>query len=214
MSDALRVGIFLPTLRGGGAERNMLRLAEGLVARGMRVTVVVADERGPLRGHVPADATFVNLGARILALSLVPFIRWLRTRPVDVVIAAINGANVVALAGRSLSGVDVPIIVSERNTLSEWRTDGWSPDRRWIIPWLVRRLYPRAEAIVAVSQATADDLSNFTGIDGARIDVVEGGEPLGGEPLGPGGPGPAHDDAARLRPRGLVAAGVDAVVAD
>lgn len=162
----------MPTLRGGGAERNALRLAAGLAEEGEHVTVMVADARGPLRSIVPNNVTFVDLGAPILAWSIVGLTRWLRRHQPDIVVSFINGANVVALAARRLARSDVPVVVSERNTLSSWRTDSWMPDRRWIIPWIVRKLYPTAEAIVAVSQATALDLADHLGANRPPIEVV------------------------------------------
>jgi glycosyltransferase involved in cell wall biosynthesis len=61
------------------------------------------------------------------------------------------------------------MVVTERNTLSMWRSGARSIRRRWIIPWLVRLLYPRAEAIVGVSQGVADDLAAFVGLDADRV---------------------------------------------
>ncbi len=164
--------VFLPTLRGGGAERNMLRLAGALVDAGEPVTVVVADARGPYRPQVPSGAAFVDLGVRFLPTSVLPMRRWLRAHPPAVVLSAINGANVVALVARRLARVDTPIVVSERNTLSRWRADGWSVQRRWLIPWLVRWTYRQADAITAVSDATARDLAAFLKVSPDRIRVV------------------------------------------
>ena len=158
---ATSIALFLPTLRGGGAERVVLRLARELLDRGHQVAVVVADARGPYRPLVPDDAEFVDLGVRFLPTSVVPMTRWLRRRRPDAVLSAINGANVVALAARRLARVHVPIVVTEHNTLSQWRTDRRSFQRRWAIPWLMRRLYPQADGVVAVSRASARDLARF-----------------------------------------------------
>ena len=166
------IALFLPTLRGGGAERVMLRLADELLTTEYEVVVVVADARGPYRPLVPAPAEFVDLGVRFLPTSVIPMARWLRRRRPDAVLSAINGANVVALAARELSRIDVPIVVTEHNTLSQWRADLASIQRRWVIPWLMRRLYPRADGIVAVSRASARDLSSFLGVDEGEVQTI------------------------------------------
>lgn len=171
-SPDISVVIFLPTLRGGGAERNMLRLSTELARRGVRITVLVADARGPLRHLVADQAEFVDLGVKLLPMAVLALTRWLRNNDPDVLISVINGANVVALTARRLARSRVRVIVTERNTLSSWRKDGWMPDRRWIIPWLVRRMYPRADAIVAVSNAAGQDLAAYTGLPPSRVQVV------------------------------------------
>ncbi len=181
LSVSRDIALFVPTLRGGGAERNMLRLADDLASRGNRVTVIVADARGRYHHLIPTEVELVDLGVRFLPTSVVPLARWLRTHPVDVVLSAINGANVVALAARMLARAEVPIVVSERNALTQWMRDGFDPQRRWIIPWMVKRLYPRADAIVAVSQATAADLAGFLGIEPSDITVT--GNPVVGRQL-------------------------------
>ena len=57
MSDLQkRVAIFVPTMAGGGAEKSMLRLADGLAGRGF----VVADNDISGTGEKAAKATGLN----------------------------------------------------------------------------------------------------------------------------------------------------------
>lgn len=164
-----RVALFLPTLRGGGAERNFLRLAQGLAARGIDVTVVVAQTGGPNQAWVPEDVRFVDLEVRLLPVAAAPLARYLRRDRPDILLSALNGANVAALAARSLARVDMPVVVTERNTLTAWVRGARGFQNRWLIPWLVRRFYPRADAIVGVSRGVADDLAQFLGLPSERI---------------------------------------------
>ena len=168
VSDA--IALFLPSLSGGGAERNVLRLGAALSASGYTVVVVVADARGPNRAWVPDDVELVDLGARRAATALVPLARFLRRRRPGVLVSALNSANVVALAARELARVEVPVVVSERNTITAWKAGAEGFRRRHVIPWLVRRLYPRADRLVAVSDGAARDLARF--LDLPEEDVV------------------------------------------
>jgi glycosyltransferase involved in cell wall biosynthesis len=62
-------------------------------------------------------------------------------------------------------------VISERNTLSVTSRHA----RRWrarLVPGLARRLYGRADAIVAVSRGVAEDLARLTGLPRERIDVI------------------------------------------
>ena len=54
MSDGrLHVGFVLPSLGGGGAERNVLRLAQSLIKRGHRVDLVIPCFAGDYRAAIP-----------------------------------------------------------------------------------------------------------------------------------------------------------------
>ncbi len=52
-SDRLHVGFLLTSLNGGGAERNTLRLARTLIARGHRADLVIPCFAGDLRAAIP-----------------------------------------------------------------------------------------------------------------------------------------------------------------
>ncbi len=53
---------FAQSLKGGGVERALLRLAGEWAARGRRVTLVIGDPTGPLAGELPAGAEVLDGG--------------------------------------------------------------------------------------------------------------------------------------------------------
>ncbi len=55
--------MLLPSLKGGGAERSMLNLIKGFLARGRAVDLVLCQAKGAYLGEVPAGANLVELGA-------------------------------------------------------------------------------------------------------------------------------------------------------
>ena len=57
-----RLAIFLPALYGGGAERTMLNLAQGIAGRGYTVDLVLAQAEGPYLAQVPESVRLVDLG--------------------------------------------------------------------------------------------------------------------------------------------------------
>lgn len=58
-----RIAIFLPSLRGGGAERVMVTLANGFAERGYSVDLVLASAEGPYLGRVDDSVRVVDLKA-------------------------------------------------------------------------------------------------------------------------------------------------------
>lgn len=60
---AERIAVLLPSLEGGGAERSMLNLVRGFLARGRAVDLVLCQAKGSLLGQEPEGATLVTLAA-------------------------------------------------------------------------------------------------------------------------------------------------------
>lgn len=166
-----RIAFFCPSMRGGGAERVLVNLVDGLVARGIAVDVVLAAAEGPLLGHLSPAARVVVLGSRRVLPCIVPLARYLRRERPRVLISSMSHANLVALWARALSRTATPVIVTVHNTLSVTSRDAGA-SYGWIWPHLIQRFYPYAEGIVAVSGAAADDLSRAAHIPRELIDVI------------------------------------------
>jgi glycosyltransferase involved in cell wall biosynthesis len=236
-----RIAFVLHGFGGGGMERSMLRLAEGLIARGFGVDFVVAEAKGELAGEVPPSARIVELdrvrlwrarargfaadpGAWRLLLQprsrislLKPLLRrlpsmvdYFRCARPDAVLAAEPRFNLIAVWGRSLSGLGSRLVISERIQVSRHAAyDGPWGDRR--LHGLLRRAYLKADAIVTVSDGVADDLAAYSGIPRYRITTVYNPvvgpdliakvrEPLAHPWFAPGGP-PVILGAGRLDPQ-------------
>jgi hypothetical protein len=74
----LRVAVFLPSLRGDGAERVILHLVRGFAERGYDVDLVLAKREGPYVTEVQEDVNVVDLRAGGVLKSLPALIRYLR----------------------------------------------------------------------------------------------------------------------------------------
>jgi glycosyltransferase involved in cell wall biosynthesis len=168
-----RVPIALVTssMEGGGAQRAVAKLAAGLVQQGHSVDLVLAHARGPYLAELPPAVRVVDLEVSRMATAVVPLARYLRRERPDVVFSVLDYVNVVSVAARMLSRIEVRLVVSERNTLSTAVANA-ARRRTRLMPLLVRWAYPRADAVVAVSQGVAEDLVNGFGIDRSRVHVL------------------------------------------
>jgi glycosyltransferase involved in cell wall biosynthesis len=92
--------------------------------------------------------------------------RYLRHERPRVLLSATTHANLMALWARRLARVPTRVVVSEHITKAQAMQDE-PKKRRWhwrFLPPVVRRTYAWADAVVAVSDGVADDLSLITGI--------------------------------------------------
>ncbi len=170
-----RVAIFLPAIYGGGAERVMLNLAAGLAGLNYSVDLVLAQATGPYLAWIPGSVRLVKLNSCRLRVSptlagLPALVRYLRRERPDALLSGLH-ANIVALWARRLGGIPQRVVISEHSAFSHQNNQlpGWYSR---LMLRLVKRFYPWADGIVAVSQGVAEDLAQTTGIPRDRIQVI------------------------------------------
>lgn len=174
MPDGLidrRLDIFLPSLEGGGAERSLAAIANGLSARGVDVQLVLARAAGPFLGELAPAVRVVDLGSASMPAALPALVRHLRRRRPRVLLSAMTHANVTAVLASRLAGGDMRLVLSERAHLGSVLAayPGW---RMSLTARLLRWTYPAADLVIAVSQGVADDLAGRTGLPPERIAVA------------------------------------------
>ena len=170
-ADSAPVAFFLPSLEGGGAERVMLNLLAGFSERGVRTDLVLGTAGGPYLSLVPPAVRIVDLKASRVLRALAPLTKYLRRERPLALVAALDHANLVAMAAGRIAGGKTRTVISLHCTFTRQLQD--SPGVRTnAIPWLLGRLHHWADAIVAVSHGVADDAAGVTGIPRERIEVI------------------------------------------
>jgi glycosyltransferase involved in cell wall biosynthesis len=164
------VTIFLMDLQGGGAERVMLNLAEGLVQSGLMVDLVLVQAVGEYLTALPPGLRLVNLNQPRLLNAVPALVQYLQRQRPRAVISALEDTNIVAIAARAISRVPTRLIVTVHNQLSQEVKHAKTLKRR-LVPFLLRWIYPRADAVVGVSKGVVADLRQF-GIGGARTHTI------------------------------------------
>ncbi|MGH7513463.1 MAG: glycosyltransferase [Gemmatimonadales bacterium] len=163
------IAFFLPTVRGGGAQRVVVNLVQGMTERGVPVDVVLASATGAFLNQLPPQARVVDLRANRLLKSLAPLARYLRRERPRVLVSSMSHANLIALWAGRLAGNRTPVVVTVHNTMSE-STRGRLGGA--LEPRLLRMFYPWAASVVAVSHGAADDLARTSGLPRERVQVL------------------------------------------
>jgi len=186
-----RVAILMSARQITSRERMFLDLAARLAERGTRVDILAAGPSPELRAAVQPplelhdiDPAWVRRsGLRlphvVRMYSSVPglagYLR--RVRP-DVLFATSIPPNLVALGGKRLAGGPTRIVVRHSNALRIRGSPRYGSVRRRPRDWLVPHLYPKADAVVAVSSGVADNLRALAPLAPGRLHTIENGVPL------------------------------------
>lgn len=165
------IALYLPSLHGGGAERVMVILANGLAERGYAVDLVAASAEGPCRADVSPAVRIVDLGAKRVITSAPGLIRYLiRAKPKSM-LSALSHANVVAVLANLFAGTPTRIVVTEHTNASQSRIRSKGLSAK-VVQTLMRWTYSKADAVVAVSNGVADDLAKTLGLPRSQVKVI------------------------------------------
>jgi len=165
------------TLRGGGVERSLLRLAAEWIDAGRRVTLLLGQRIGPLMVELPAGLDVIELGsAAFPALRVLPAISR-RIRP-DVIFCPGNHYTSIAGWTRLCLGTNTPPIVAKISNTFE-RTDQPFPLAA-AYRWWVRRHPGLIDHFVAMSPAMRDEAIRALSANPARVSVIANPAPRPG----------------------------------
>lgn len=164
------VALLLPDLRGGGAERSVLRTAGELVAAGRTVDVVVGRAVGPLAAELPSGVDVFDLDRRHLRASVGRLSRYLRARRPTHVVPTLEHATVAATIAVAAARTDTLVVPRVANTLSHTLATDRPLGRG--VQLLAREVYRRSDRVVAVSEGVAEDLVRAHAVDAKRVTIV------------------------------------------
>jgi glycosyltransferase involved in cell wall biosynthesis len=165
------IAIYMSDLTGGGVERQVITLAQGMQAAGFSVVLLVHKIRGELRDKVPATLRVVDLQSRNTLHDIPPLVRFLRQERPDILLANLDHNNVAGVMAARLSATGARVIICQHNSLSR----DFTLDLSWsyrLIPLLYRLLSPWMDAAVAVSQGIANELYTQSHIPARKVKVI------------------------------------------
>lgn len=166
-----KITIFLPSLEVGGSERVMIALAQGFLNNGYRVDLVTARAEGPFLNKLPVGLNLINLNVKRVLFSLKPLFYYLKNEKPDILLSALDYANLVALWARAVAKVPTKCYITVHNEIYSFYQQAPSLKDQ-IIPYLMQKFYPWADGIIAVSHGVAQEISKFTGVNERKIKVI------------------------------------------
>jgi len=157
MGVSCRLAFFTRSLGGGGAERVVVTLASHYAAQGHAVDLIVSFRAEAYQGELHPAVRVHSLNTRRRMLAAPRLAKALREIRPAALLATVN--TFAAVLAQRLAHTSTRVILREATTPSmAFQVKETSALKRAISETAMRWLYPRADAVVAVSKGVAQDL--------------------------------------------------------
>ena len=158
---------------GGGAELAVLRIAHGLLDRGLNVDLLLSRAEGEQLLKIRPEVRVVELGVTptTAVAKMIGLVRYLRSARPAALIAALDVIG-VAVAARHLARSRTPVIELFETDLEEQIPNTSGVMTGWVRRAAIRALYRHADGLVAVSRGTADGVARLAGVPYENVQVI------------------------------------------
>ncbi|MDV2991083.1 MAG: N-acetylgalactosamine-N,N'-diacetylbacillosaminyl-diphospho-undecaprenol 4-alpha-N-acetylgalactosaminyltransferase [Chroococcidiopsis sp. SAG 2025] len=169
MSTERRIAVFVPNLVGGGAERVVVNLLKGLVAKNIPLDLILGNAEGCYLTQVPKQVRIVNFAVERVVKAILPLSNYLRQEKPYALLSQMNHTNIAAVVAKELARVNTQLVLVEHVHLSVAKSNLLRGNL--VLPF-VKLLYPRADDIVGVSKGVARDLEVQLGFATGKVNVI------------------------------------------
>lgn len=170
-TDALHIAFYLPSLRGGGAERVIVRLANEFVDRGHTVDIVLVSRTGEYLSDVDQRVRIVDLDTRRFLAAVPSLVHYLRTERPDALLATIDSANVAAIVATRLACVETRVVIRISNMMSA-KAAGERKLKHQLVHRAATMVYPHADHVIGVSDGVSNDVSETYGVPPEMVSTI------------------------------------------
>ena len=154
----MKIALVLHDLRGGGAEKMMVRLANQLAVMGDDIEMILLTGGGSNKAFLSTSVTLTELKTRRTLQSILPLRVRLKESNPDLILSVLTHVNLITAIVCASLGWSQRLSVSERNTFSLDKIVNRTNIMKaaYAIAPFVYRWLPNP--VIAVSQGVADDL--------------------------------------------------------
>jgi len=163
----LKITFFLPTLEGGGAEKNAINILKGLAGKDYDITLLLAEKRGVFLAQVPESVKVKEINSLKSFFVFLGVLKHIKTEKPDIFVSTFPRFNLINIFANMFTKNSTQMVLIEQTTPSLLYTTTKRIHYKilalLLLPWLLKKLYKNAWKIIAVSQAVKNDLEKIIG---------------------------------------------------
>ena len=173
MSHSKSIAIVLPDLRGGGAERVSLNLAQYFLKMNYKVYFILMLSRGEFLSKVPIEIEVIDLSVHRLRQVPFAFSRAIKHLNLDAIIVNMWPLTFVCAIGRLFSSFKGVLLTVDHNTLSQAELyKGKGVVRRYLMRFSLKLTHRLVDVSVGVSTGVVKDIADLSWENSSRFHVA------------------------------------------
>lgn len=164
-----KIAFLLPNFAMGGIEKVVLTLVNH-IAESKNIILIVMQKKGELVETLSPKVEIVDLKCPQAKYLFFYLGRYLLKENITVLYTVRDLINIIALLSTKFYSYRTKVVISQHNYFYlEDKSNTWK--NRVIVPFLIKKIYPFANKIIAVSVGVKDFLSNWS-IPDSKIKVI------------------------------------------
>ncbi len=168
-----RIAIYVDSLQGYGADKVLVKIANGLVDENVSVDFVLAKPSHHAHQSLIDDVNIFNLSSNRFNIikNVLGLATYLRRYQPDILFSSIYFNNVVCACALMLAGTKTKLVVRQANTLERQFKD-FPVVFRQVLHLLTHLAYKRADLVVCQCRSMVPDLVDFMKVDPKKVRVI------------------------------------------
>ncbi|BCR05797.1 glycosyl transferase [Desulfuromonas versatilis] len=171
-----KISIFLPSLYGGGAERVMVNLANGLIELGYQVDVVLAKKDGKFFNLLNSKIEIIDLRSKRTFLCLFGLIKYLKKDKPTALISGLDHANIICILAQKISRAGCRSIITLhanfQPTYDDETINNIVKIKQKAFDCFIGLIFPFANNIIAVSEGVKEFYQNKYKLPKNKMKVI------------------------------------------
>ena len=146
-------------------------LIHEFVRLGHPVDLLLIKAKGEHLNRLPKEVNIIKLGSDHSAFTLLPLIRYMKSQQPACLLAAKHRAIVIAVLARMFAKTKTRLVGRLGTNLSR-ALEGKSAFRKWLWHAPMRKIYPKVDKIIPVSEGVLEDIASITGLGDDTLQVI------------------------------------------
>jgi glycosyltransferase involved in cell wall biosynthesis len=168
----MKILFLIHSLGCGGAERALVNILKNLDRNEFSPQLVLLASDTILKKDLPKDIPITKLGIEgsfATLRAVIPLAKIIKNQKPDVVVSFMCGANLIVLLTKFFMRFKAKVVLCEQNHLGEAIQNYRF---HWLWKILIKKFYPKADTIIAVSSGVKENLMREFRIPEGKIKVI------------------------------------------